>query len=204
MKFKTQQEEFWAGQFGREYIARNKSTDLLNSNINLFNKILNSIAPLNSIVELGCNVGMNLKALHSINPKINLSGYEINDEAAKEASELNIAKIIQGTIIEPLETENLFDLSFTKGVLIHIQPEELNKVYLNLFSLSRKYILICEYYNPTPVKVEYHGVPDRLFKRDFAGEMIGKFNLKLIDYGFVYHLDKSAPQDDLTWFLMEK
>jgi spore coat polysaccharide biosynthesis protein SpsF len=28
--------------------------------------------------------------------------------------------------------------------------------------------------------------------------------LKLIDYGFAYHRDPAFPQDDVTWFLMEK
>ena len=29
-------------------------------------------------------------------------------------------------------------------------------------------------------------------------------NLSLLDYGFVYRRDPSFPQDDMTWFLMEK
>jgi len=28
--------------------------------------------------------------------------------------------------------------------------------------------------------------------------------MKLIDYGFNYRNDPSFPQDDITWFLMEK
>lgn len=44
-----------------------------------------------------------------------------------------------------------------------------------------------------------------LFKRDFAGEMLEKYqDLQLVDYGFVYHGDANFPQDDLTWFLLEK
>ena len=33
--------------------------------------------------------------------------------------------------------------------------------------------------------VEYRGHTGKLFKRDFAGEMIYRFDLKLIDYGFL-------------------
>ena len=36
MKFKTDQEIFWSGKFGDEYIGRNKNSDLLTSNINFF------------------------------------------------------------------------------------------------------------------------------------------------------------------------
>ncbi len=28
--------------------------------------------------------------------------------------------------------------------------------------------------------------------------------MRLIDYGFIYRRDPSFPQDDITWFLMEK
>ena len=68
----------------------------------------------------------------------------------------------------------------------------------------RRYICVIEYYNPTPVTVQYRGHANMLFKRDFAGEMLDRFaGLRLVDYGFVYHRDR-FPQDDLTWFLMEK
>ena len=29
-------------------------------------------------------------------------------------------------------------------------------------------------------------------------------SLSLIDYGFAYRRDPTFPQDDITWFLMEK
>ena len=52
--------------------------------------------------------------------------------------------------------------------------------------------------------IEYRGHEDVLFKRDFAGELIDKFNLKLINYGFTYNREKYFPNDDGTWFLLEK
>jgi spore coat polysaccharide biosynthesis protein SpsF len=64
--------------------------------------------------------------------------------------------------------------------------------------------MVCEYYNPTPVSINYRGHNDRLFKRDFAGEMMQQFNLKLVNYGFNYKHDSYLTNDDTTWFLMEK
>jgi spore coat polysaccharide biosynthesis protein SpsF len=96
-------------------------------------------------------------------------------------------------------------MALIKGVLIHINPDMLSTVYEKLYSASCKYILICEYYNPSPVTINYRGHSDRLFKRDFAGEMLEKYiDLKLVDYGFSYKRDAVFPQDDITWFLMEK
>jgi spore coat polysaccharide biosynthesis protein SpsF len=97
------------------------------------------------------------------------------------------------------------ELSLIKGVLIHINPEMLNTVYEKLYQASKRFILVCEYYNPSPVAIPYRGQTDRLFKRDFAGEMLEKYpDLCLVDYGFSYRRDPAFPQDDITWFLMEK
>ena len=97
------------------------------------------------------------------------------------------------------------DLALIKGVLIHIAPDHLPAVYQKLYEASRRYILIAEYYNPTPVSVPYRGHTDRLFKRDFAGEMLDRYSdLELIDYGFVYRRDPIFPQDDMTWFLLKR
>jgi spore coat polysaccharide biosynthesis protein SpsF len=65
--------------------------------------------------------------------------------------------------------------------------------------------MVCEYYSPAPLALPYRGHADRLFKRDFAGEIIDIYrDLELIDYGFAYHRDPVHPMDDLNWFLMKK
>jgi pseudaminic acid biosynthesis-associated methylase len=90
-------------------------------------------------------------------------------------------------------------------VLIHINPEMLALTYRKLHEASSRWILVCEYYNPSPMAIPYRGHADRLFKRDFAGEMLDMFpDLRLADYGFAYRRDPAFPQDDITWFLMEK
>ncbi len=204
MTYRTEQERFWAGEFGNDYIARNQGDRLLASNVALFSRILRAAPGVRSLLELGCNIGMNLQALHRIDPSYALCGIEINQAAAEQARARGIADIVEGTIIDPLPRERRFDLTFTKGVLIHIHPDELNRVYDNLVAVSRRYVLVCEYYNPTPVTVTYRGNENRLFKRDFAGELIDLHGLRLVDYGFVYHRDAVFPQDDPTWFLLEK
>ena len=111
--------------------------------------------------------------------------------------------IYNKSILEEI-SEKPSDLTFTVGVLIHINPDYRNLVYDNLVSKSKRYIVIVEYYNPSPVDIIYRGHKDKLFKRDFAGELIEEYGLNLVDYGFFYKRDKLSPQDDLTWFLLEK
>jgi pseudaminic acid biosynthesis-associated methylase len=205
MNYQTEQEEFWSTDFGDEYPNRNIGEVNITSNIAMFINIMKNCDNVDSIAELGCNIGLNLIALNRINKNLKLRGYEINEKAANHARQENIAEIFNTTVIEPLDTIVKYDLTFTKGVLIHINPNMLPSVYQNLYNLSNKYILICEYYNPTPVTIDYRGNKDRLFKRDFAGEFLEFYpDVKLIDYEFCYRKDKNFPQDDVTWFLMEK
>jgi pseudaminic acid biosynthesis-associated methylase len=203
--FKTQQEEFWAGEFGSEYIGRNDNAQLLASNLSFFTKALKQAGQISSCLELGANIGMNLKALQLLYPDICLKAVEINPDAGMRLSNLiGRSNVFQGSISEYLVAEKV-DLSLTKGVLIHINPDMLSTVYEKLYQASNRFILVCEYYNPSPVAIPYRGHTDRLFKRDFAGEMLEKYSdLALIDYGFAYHRDPTFPQDDISWFLMEK
>ena len=204
MNYLTEQENFWAGSFGDDYISRNESGALLYSKVAMWSQMLKSANRVKSIKELGCNIGLNLKALHHLNPSYDLSGVEINEIAAHQAKELGIGSITCGTITEPLEDEKV-DLTFTAAVLIHINPEKLDQVYQNLVNLSNRYVLVAEYYNPTPTDVVYRGHSERLFKRDFAGDLIDSHGLNLVDYGFWYKRDNVAQEfGDVSWFLLEK
>ena len=147
---------------------------------------------------------MNLRALTLLLPELKATAVEINEKASKICAEIPRVSVINDSIYN-FSADEQFDLTFTSGVLIHINPGRLGEVYDKLYKYSKKYILISEYYNPTPVEVNYRGNADRLFKRDFAGEFMDKYtDTKLIDYGFFYHRDKQFPNDDTTWFLMEK
>lgn len=159
---------------------------------------------LRSCLELGANIGLNLRALHLLLPEVQTAAVEINAKAADVCAEIPGNRVFRESILR-FTSEERFDLTFTSGVLIHIAPDELTTVYDSLYRHSRRYVLISEYYNPTPVEVIYRGNAGKLFKRDFAGEFLERFpDVQLIQYGFAYHRDRLFPIDDATWFLMEK
>jgi spore coat polysaccharide biosynthesis protein SpsF len=202
--FKTEQEKFWAGEFGDEYQLRNQGAKTVAANVALFSKILSQVNKPNAIIEFGANIGLNLDALSILLPEIELAAIEINKNAAEKLSRFDKIDVFNESILE-YQPQKTYDLALIKGVLIHINPDELEKVYERLYLSSHQYICIAEYYNPTPMSVSYRGHQERLFKRDFAGEMLDKYpDLTLVDYGFVYHRDNNFPQDDTTWFLLEK
>ena len=205
MPFRTEQEAFWAGDFGVDYIGRNRGDEVLASNLDFFAKALRQARGLASCIEFGANIGMNLRALKLLHPAQEQFAIEINPEAARQLGEfIPKANVSQQSILDyaPART---FDLALIKGVLIHINPDVLAAVYDKLHAATGRYLLVAEYYNPSPVAIPYRGHADRLFKRDFAGEIMDRHpDLELVDYGFAYHRDPDFPQDDVTWFLMER
>lgn len=206
-RFRTEQEEFWAGSFGTEYIARNQGGHAVASNVALFSQALQKAEIPATCIEFGANIGLNLDALRLLYPSQKQYAVEINHNAAAELRrKLPPESVFEASILDHEVSEGKrYDLVLIKGVLIHINPQFLQQVYAKLYEATGRYLLVCEYYNPVPVTVSYRGHTERLFKRDFAGEIMDRFkSLTLLDYGFAYHRDRSFPQDDITWFLMER
>jgi len=205
MDYKTEQEKFWSNQeWGDEYIKRN-SYNRVKNNIFFFSKILQSTSGIQSVLEFGANIGLNLIGLRQLLPNAKYAAIEINKNACQELEKLEFINPVHNESLFDFDTTQKYDLTFTKVVLIHINPEYLQNVYKKLYDSSNKYILIAEYYNPTPVEINYRGHEGKLFKRDFAGEMMDKYDdLELVEYGFAYHRDNNFHQDDINWFLLKK
>lgn len=199
---KAEQTLFWEGEFGNDYTQRNNLQ--ASDRIKFFEKILHLAPDIKDVCELGANRGHNLEALQAINNGLELTGVEINRQACSEMSVKNRINVVCSTIQDFLPSEK-FDLVFTCGVLIHLPPADLPEIYRRMLSLSQKYVLINEYFNPVPVELNYRGHAEKLFKRDFGGEFMDAVNnrVKLLDYGFLWQRVEPA-WDNTTWWLFEK
>jgi len=203
--FVTKQEKAWGGTFGDQYVGRNAAAELIPPLYAFFSKVLCHAPGVSSIVELGANIGLNLQALHAIIPAAELEAIEINATACTILRQLEaVNKVHEASLLE-FNPDRQYDLALIRGVLIHIHPESVALIYKLLYNISSRYICIAEYYNPKPIEVPYRGEKGLLYKRDFAGELLDMFpDVRLVDYGFIYHRDPVFPQDDITWFLLEK
>jgi len=199
-------EAFWKGQFGNEYNGRN--VNLVENNTAFFAKALQRTNRITHLIEFGAGTGQNLTALHRLLPYAKKTAVEINEEAA------NVIKATCPALVD-IFYESIFtfdpsplitpDLAITKGLLIHIHPNQLVQAYRTIYASTKRYILLAEYYAPRPTMIPYRGFHDRMWKNDFAGDMLAIYpDLRLIDYGFQYHRDPLWPQDDINYFLMEK
>jgi pseudaminic acid biosynthesis-associated methylase len=203
-KWSTEQEAFWAGEFGDVYADRNTGQKWIASNTSLFAEVLSHTGAVASVLELGANIGLNLSALRALLPEADLSAVEINPKAAARLRAMERVEVSECSILE-FEPSRAYDLVLVKGVLIHLDPDSLPRVYDLVHRASGRYVCLAEYYSPSPVALSYRGHENRLFKRDFAGELLDRHpDLRLVSYGFRYRRDPKFPQDDINWFLLEK
>lgn len=198
----SDQERLWEGTFGAEYTVRNVLDP--QARAPFFRSILERAEGVSSVLEIGANRGHNLQSFRLADPSLKLTGVEINESAYGILRALEGVNAVNESIFD-FETSERFDLVYTCGVLIQFNPDDLAATYKKMYDLSRRYILLSEYFNPTPVEVEYRGHRDMLFKRDFAGDLLDLHPdaLRVVDYGFQWKRMNPA-WDNTNWTLLER
>lgn len=192
MKEETKQLNEWANEFGNAYIERNQCTEeLVQKRTTAFAQMLRPLGfdqPC-TILEVGSNIGHNIKALQRINGA-ELHALEPNPRAREI---LHTEKILPACQIHEGSAESLpfgdlsMDMVFTCTVLIHVPDETLKKACQEIHRVANKYILVIEYFSPSNEVIKYHGREDMLFKRDYGSVFLELFpELTLLDYGFFW------------------
>jgi pseudaminic acid biosynthesis-associated methylase len=142
------QEKFWAYAGGDAYVVRNNLHPERYTERKLFFNLFESLKEKNlSILEVGCNCGINLSILKDLG-FTNLSGIDVNLTALKDARcKMPEATFTKGSALELPYKDGEFDLIFTSGVLIHMAPpDNLHQVLNEIYRCSSKYILGLEDY----------------------------------------------------------
>lgn len=199
---------FWRGAFGDAYRERNAPSEAaVQAKIAVWSRVLRALcgAPPDSILEIGANTGINLRALRQVT-SATLSALEPNAEARKQ--------LLRDGVIAPDNVYDGFasaiplpdaaaDLVFTSGVLIHIAPDDLPQACREIHRVARRYIGCIEYFSAVPEEKSYRGHAGVLFKRDFGSYWLEQFpQLRVLDYGFFWK--PVTGQDNMTWWLFEK
>jgi pseudaminic acid biosynthesis-associated methylase len=199
------QENFWKTEYATEYLKKNNTFDKI-LGIECWKQMLSKTSGIESVLECGSNLGRNIEFLNEVLPSASKSIIEISPEAYDIVTKrFQLLGSFNGRILDSNFGGNSFDLVYTIGVLIHIHPDELLVNMEKMFSYSKRYIAMGEYFNRTPISIEYQGKMNALFKRDFGKFFIENFPVKLVDYGFLWgHLYDTAGFDDITYWVFEK
>lgn len=199
---RTALEDMWAGEFGDAYLQRNNQA--ARGREPFWKDRIEQTEPA-SVLEVGCNLGGNLRPLAELLPDATIAGVDVNDAALEVAREAVPGAQLQKASAYALPFDDRsFDLVFTTGVLIHLPPEGIGAAIDEIVRCSKRYVLCGEYYADEEEEVPYRGQSGALFRRDY-GEIYGQRHpeLNLLDTGFLPRSEDSS-WDDVTWWLLER
>lgn len=193
-------EALWQGDFGDAYTDRN--AEAANSRLPFWKELL-AEHPARRVLEVGCNLGANLRWIATLGEPRDVYGIDVNERALQRLREtVPGVNALWSKARELPFRDGYFDLTFTMGVLIHQPPDLLPLVMAEIVRCSRRYVLCGEYFAETPTEVPYRGQTGALFKRDFGGMYQTMFpELALVKKGF---LSRKDGWDDVTVWLFEK
>lgn len=198
----------WQGAMGDLYTDRHEPTPAMLEVRRAFWLRILKLLPVNgpeSVIEVGANVGLNLRALRSLLPRAKLYAIEPNQKAAYRLINDQVADEVRAMGAEGMAElgTGFIDLAFTMGVLIHIPPERLIVSCRQIHRVAKRWILCAEYFSQKPREIEYRWQTGRLWARDFGSFWLENFpDLKVVDYGFAWK--PVTGLDDVTWWLFEK
>ena len=208
----TEQMQKWRGEFGREYTDRNalsleEMEDLSKKNYGvteteLNERFLKGIDRSIRILEVGSNIGNQLLCLQRMGFS-NLYGIELQSYAVElSKSRTRNINIIQGSAFDIPYKDGYFDLVFTAGVLIHIEPSDIALALREIYRCTRKYIWGFEYFSDHYTEIPYRGHKNLLWKTDFVRLYLNQFSdLELVKEERLKYLDNDNVD---TMFLLKK
>jgi pseudaminic acid biosynthesis-associated methylase len=192
-------EQLWAGNFGDAYLERNRGAGDVRA---AFWQMLLTRFQAERVLEIGCNVGANLRWIAGQLSPANVYGIDINANAIRELqAAVPGINALSGPARSLPFRDRWFDLVFTMGVLIH-QPESTLPLVINeMVRCSRKYVLCGEYYAAQTTELAYREEHGALFKRDYPRIFRELYpELRLVEQGF---LGREQGWDNITWWLFE-
>ena len=208
----TVQMKQWSDSFGKQYTDRNPRTlahmeALYQQAYGVTRTSLNQAFLTHMdrdirILEVGCNIGNQLLCLQQMGFS-NLYGIELQSYAVSLARrDRPHMNILQGSAFDIPFKDHFFDLVFTSGVLIHIAPDDLDKVLSEIVRCAHTFIWGFEYYSPTIASIPYRGQKDLLWKADYAQAYLDLFSdLTLVKRQPIAYIDQ--PHHD-EMFLLAK
>ena len=107
--------------------------------------------PIDSILEVGCANGINLRMINKKIPGITLEGFDINKKALREGVNILKRENITNIKLKHQSAKNLgsydtgrFDVVFCDAVLMYIGPNNIKQALKEMVRISKKSVIICE------------------------------------------------------------
>lgn len=209
----TSQERAWFGKHGFRYIVHHLEEDWEQTRIPFWTMALSLVPEAESFCEFGANIGSNLKAIRKIRPMASIHAVEVNPIACEI---LRAEKFLATSAsISQVELGEKYDFVFSRGVLIHVKPSELQAAMRRMAEHSSRYVMIFEHYSDTMESLQGYGEvvakttgePSEgyQFWSDFSGEFAKLYpKWVIVRSGVQTKLDARPKHGDLHWTIFRR
>ena len=125
-------------------------------------KGLQTFGEIESVLEIGCNTGPNLKRIHEAYPNLRLAGIDVNSMTIKEAKkQVPTASFYVADVTRDLRLfeDKSFDIILTDAVLIYVGMNEIRNVINEIDRIARSGVMLLEWghHNTEPgLVIDYH------------------------------------------------
>ncbi len=189
----------WTGDFGNDYTKRQSDNSAARQDI------WRMVLPrhVDSILEVGANVGANLEAISQFSTA-ELYATEPNELARQQLNESGLCVQVTDDSAHKLRfDDNAIDLVFTCGVLIHVPPDQIADSLREIHRVAHRWIICAEYFSPSEEMIPYRGHDNALWRRDYGSLYLDQFqDLRCSSCMFAWR--RITGLDNLTFWIMEK
>jgi SAM-dependent methyltransferase len=112
-----------------------------------------------SFLELGCGAGRNLASLRARDQDLELSGVEVNEQAAALARTASGARVETGSLYDLSSIRSAsIDVVFTSGVLMHVPHDRVGDVVGEMHRIASRAVVSFELHGPSH-EFDFHRYP---------------------------------------------
>jgi pseudaminic acid biosynthesis-associated methylase len=196
----TDLESLWSGEFGDAYVDRNSVEVPERSE---FWRGVLARFPTQSVLEVGCAHGENLRHLSQLLAPHEVWGVDLNASALAAVPQVAPGTNAAWALARDLPfRDRFFDMVFTVGLLIHMPEGTLDTVMREIVRCSRRWVLCGEYQSDKTVDINYRDRPGILFKRDYGRlyqDVVPELALRESGY-----LERDQGFDRVTYWIFER
>lgn len=109
-------------------------------------EILEMLPPFDSLLEVGCSVGPNLKRIGHEFPTVKLRGIDPNEDSVEKAKTFVPDTVKVGDVRE-LSTTQRYDVVLADAALMYITPDEIRDVMDRIALAATKAVIIVDRYS---------------------------------------------------------
>lgn len=117
-----------------------------------------------SLLEIGCSVGPNLKLIHQAFPKARLYGIDPNKQSVERAQSFVDAAVREGDVRNLMSENVKYDVILADASLMYVTPAEIRGVMDAIAVSAKKLVIIVDRYNQSKLGKVTGGVWGRDYR----------------------------------------